>query len=140
MDENNVAGDAARAVPTEAPASTPEVPADKLQQVGQAMVTAAAAVRQGADDARANALELAPAVGESVSRAVYATCYYLSYGVVFPAVFVASLLPLNNAVGFGLVDGASAAKEAVSAMRSRRKARREAEQQHLPTTLSVSSP
>ena len=138
MDENNGAGDAALTAHTEAPPSTTEVPADKLQQVGQAMITAAAAVRQGAGDARAKAMELAPAVGESVSRAVYATCYYVSYGVVFPTVFVASLLPLNNAFGYGLADGASAAKEAVAAMRSRRQARREAAQHGAPTSLAAS--
>lgn len=136
MQDDNHSDDA---VGAEAPVATTEVPSDKLQQVGQAMITAATAVRQGAGDARAKALELAPAVGESVSRAVYATCYYASYGVVFPTVFVASLLPLNNAVGYGLVDGAAAAKEAVCAMRARRKAQREASQQHLPSPLAVAT-
>jgi len=114
-----------------------EVPQDSLQQVGQAMITAASAVRKGAEDARVKAQQLAPAVTQSVGKAVYATCYYLSYGIVFPTVFVASLVPMDNPIGYGIVDGATAAKEAVSDMRARRKARRESTSSAGPEGLAL---
>ena len=47
-----------------------------------------------------------------LARTIYKTSYCLSFGVVFPTRFVASLLPTKNAAGFGLVDGARAASDA----------------------------
>ncbi|MFO0867728.1 MAG: hypothetical protein U0935_02160 [Pirellulales bacterium] len=134
MDEHQ-SSESAEAPVTESPAVETEPGEERMQQVGQAMITAAVALRRGADDARLKAQQLAPAVGESLSKAVYATCYYLSYGVVFPTVFVASLVPLDNAVGYGMIDGANAAKEAVANMRARRQARREAARASLDVGL-----
>lgn len=44
-----------------------------------------------------------------LARSFYSTGYYLSYGVVFPCSWVASVLPTNNAACGGLRDGAVAA-------------------------------
>ena len=54
-----------------------------------------------------------------VSKTVYSVCYYVSYGVVFPSLWVASLIPTDNAMGHGLSDGATAAREKVDAVRSK---------------------
>jgi hypothetical protein len=43
----------------------------------------------------------------------------VSYGVVFPTVFVGQFIPKNNALVHGLVDGSHAARDAVSSMRDK---------------------
>ena len=53
------------------------------------------------------------------SKSVYSTCYFLSYGVVFPTLWVAGLVPTDNAMGHGFRDGADAAKQAVARTRER---------------------
>lgn len=47
-----------------------------------------------------------------VSRSCYSAGYYFAYGVAFPTLLVASVLPTDNALGHGLADGGSAAKDA----------------------------
>jgi hypothetical protein len=103
-------------------------PEDAMQKVAGAMMVAASAVQQGAADARDKARQIAPGIGRAVSKTIYATCYYTSYGFVFPTLLIVSLLPLENAVGYGLGDGARAAKDAVADLKAQRKARREARQ------------
>jgi hypothetical protein len=78
------------------------------------MSTAAGAVRDGASDAVAKAREAVPAVGRFVSRVVYSSCYYVSFGVVFPTMLVANIVPGGDVLASGLLDGASAAKSAVA--------------------------
>jgi hypothetical protein len=58
-----------------------------------------------------------------ISQLVYSAFYFSSYGVVFPALFVANVVPGLGAVADGLTDGTYAACEAVR----NRKARRAAE-------------
>lgn len=70
------------------------------------------AVREGATSAKAAAAELLPNLGKLVSKSVYGTFYYASYGVVFGALTVAHLIPTNNLMGAGLRDGAAAARRA----------------------------
>jgi hypothetical protein len=72
-----------------------------------ALVTGAA--RDGAADAREAAERACAATSLFMSRLVYTTCYTLSYGVVFPTVFLAHSIPKNNTVIQGLIDGAQAA-------------------------------
>jgi hypothetical protein len=43
----------------------------------------------------------------------------VSYGVVFPTVFVGQFIPKNNALVHGLVDGSQAARDAVKAMQNK---------------------
>jgi hypothetical protein len=78
----------------------------EMQSVADAMQDAAAA----ADDA---AKEVGPRVLRGLSRFAYTSSYVLSYGVVYPVVFVAHLLPQENPVMHGLRDGARAAIDAL---------------------------
>jgi hypothetical protein len=50
----------------------------------------------------------------SFSRLTYTTCYMISYGVVYAAVFLAKSLPQNNPIMEGLIDGGRAAFDAVN--------------------------
>ena len=42
---------------------------------------------------------------------MYATCYTTSYGMVFPAVLLVRVIPVNNAAVRGLIDGAQAVRQ-----------------------------
>jgi len=53
------------------------------------------------------------------SRAVYSTCYCLSYGVAFPAFFAVRALPEDNPIRAGLRDGLSAAADSSDRARER---------------------
>jgi len=97
----------------------PQPAADPLKSVAQALQTAAAAVRDGAGDATARVREGLPEAGKFVSRFVYASCYFASYGVVFPTVFVASFVPGMGPIAAGLSDGAKAASDYVGEMRAK---------------------
>jgi len=57
--------------------------------------------------------QILPAIGASASKAVYGTFYYASYGVVFSALTVAHVIPMNNIMGRAIKDGAADAKQAV---------------------------
>ncbi len=85
--------------------------ADPLRNAGDAVDSAMLAVRQGATDAQERITGAMPAIGRFVSRLVYTSCYGLSYGVVFPVMLVVRIVPKDNAVVHGLVDGAIAARE-----------------------------
>jgi hypothetical protein len=92
---------------------------DPLKAVADALDTAVKATQEGAEKARATAAEAIPAAGEFLTRAVYKTCYSISFGVVFPTVLIARSIPKNNAVVHGLIDGAQAAKDLVQEMKSK---------------------
>ena len=57
------------------------------------------------------------------SQFIYSTFYFTSYGVVFPALFVASAVPGLGALADGLTDGTYAACEAVRDGKARRAAK-----------------
>lgn len=63
----------------------------------------------------ASPAEESPAVGPdetgALYRAVYGTCYGLGYGVALPLLLLSRAIPLDNAFGYGLQDGARAARE-----------------------------
>ena len=92
---------------------------DPLKAVADAMDAAVQVAQEGAAKARATATTAIPAVGEFLSRAVYKTCYGVSFGVVFPSVLLARSIPKNNAAVHGLIDGARAAIDLVHEMKSR---------------------
>jgi len=77
------------------------------------MEVAVQAARQGAADARAAAARAWPASRVILARAVYNTTYTISYGLVFPAAFVAQAIPRDNAAVRGLIEGAEAASRRV---------------------------
>lgn len=85
-------------------------PRDAFEQASK--VLAVAAQDAGPEwDERPSAWATA---GETVSKTIYATCYYCSFGVVFPTMLLASLIPKENAIVHGLVDGAAAARDALA--------------------------
>lgn len=47
--------------------------------------------------------------GKYMSRGVYTTCYCAAYGVTFPVVFLAHLIPGGIPLAAGIADGARAA-------------------------------
>jgi len=126
------------AVATQTVSQSPS-PQDALQRVAGAMMVAATAVQQGAADAQTKARQLAPRIGRAFSKTVYATCYYTSYGVVFPTLLIVSLLPSENAIGYGLGDGARAARDAVAELQAQRQARREAARKQAAAASEASS-
>jgi len=75
------------------------------------------AARDGAADAREAAIRTWDATTRFASTFVYSTCYTVSFGVVFPAVFLAHSIPRNNEVVRGLVDGAQDAIHKVDQLR-----------------------
>ncbi len=109
-------------VQTQAAGEQPAAEGDVLQKVAGAMMTAAEAMKAGSSDARTAAAKVVPATQRAVSKSVYATCYYLSYGVVFPTLLVAGLFPKNNPLYYGFVDGAHAAQDTIENMNARRAA------------------
>jgi hypothetical protein len=92
---------------------------DPLKAVADAMDAAVRAAKEGAEDARTTAVEALPAAGQMLSRFVYNSCYAISYGIVFPTVFVARSIPANNAAVNGFVDGAHAAVDMVREMKQK---------------------
>lgn len=111
-------------------ASTKTQPAasanDELKKVATAMTTAAQAARDGAGDAISQAKKAAPAARELVSKFVYSSFYYLSYGVVFPTMLVANFVPGGGPIASGLLDGATAASEVIGDIKEQSAARKAA--------------
>lgn len=93
--------------------------ADPLAGVAQAMANAVEAAKAGMTDAADSARGAVPRVNLFLSRIAYTTSYAVSYGIVFPTVFIGQYVPKNNALVHGLTDGAVAAKEAVAAMNAK---------------------
>jgi hypothetical protein len=91
---------------------------DPLKSVADAMEAAVLAAKDGASQARESVANAFPEAGNMLARLAYNTSYAISYGLVFPAVFVAKSVPQNNALIHGLADGARAAIDTVSEMRS----------------------
>jgi hypothetical protein len=89
--------------------------ADPLRTAADAMTLALQAAKDGAADAQHRVNEMMPAIGGFLNRLTYTTCYAVSYGVVFPTLFVARAVPKDNAIVHGLVDGARAARDALDA-------------------------
>jgi hypothetical protein len=110
----------------EANAQTVEVVRSPLRSVTTAMATAAEAVRDGASDAVAKVKQAVPVTGEYVSRFVYSSFYYLSYGVVFPTLLVTNFIPGCGPIADGLVDGATAANDVILEMKEKTAARKAA--------------
>jgi hypothetical protein len=94
----------------------PEHLKQEVKEVAEETVAAsegiAGALRQGAAEAGETADRLLPKVGKLMSKGIYSTCYYGSFGVVFTALTIARLLPKDGAVIHGIEDGADAARHA----------------------------
>ncbi|HUL12900.1 MAG TPA: hypothetical protein VLU73_12135 [Methylococcaceae bacterium] len=82
-------------------------------------------VKAGAGAAQEAVADFLPVVGKTLRKLVYNGFYYVSFGVTFSALTVASLVPTDNVMGQALADGAEAAKEVFR--KQRQTAAREAE-------------
>jgi hypothetical protein len=82
------------------------------------------ALQTGAADARKKANEVVASSKETMGRALYGACYYVSYAVCFPTFLIASLVPKDSAFARGMADGASSAQQSVVELHARRAARR----------------
>jgi hypothetical protein len=76
------------------------------------MESAAEGLAEGVSAAQAAASRFIPGASGLVSKAVYNTAYYLSYGVVFGALAATAWIPTDNKLGEGIHDGTEAAKKA----------------------------
>jgi hypothetical protein len=85
---------------------------DAFAAVGEAIKAAADAMKKGTSDTRQAASQAMPAVGSALAKAVYTSSYYTSFCVVFAAVAVSRLMPSENALAYGIRDGAAAARGA----------------------------
>jgi len=86
---------------------------DPIESTAGNLELVAQATQRGAEDARVAAARTWTATGLFVSGFVYRTCYIISYGVVFPSVLLARVVPVNNAAVRGLIEGAQAARHKV---------------------------
>lgn len=66
------------------------------------------AAKAGASDASRAAQGFFPAVGRAFVTGVHATGYAVGYGTTFPVYLVGRLLPKNNPIGYGCIDGGAA--------------------------------
>jgi hypothetical protein len=92
--------------------SARETVSDALHQAGESL-------GMGGDEDQAPdspALELG-----LLGRLVYHSSYILSYGAVYPVTLVAGLFPSENALVYGLLDGASDAQDAAGRWKTSRR-------------------
>lgn len=86
---------------------TPETQTETSVKKHRARVSKA--VEEGVADAREVTADVLPALGESISKAIYGSCYQAAYYVTFGALAIARLIPSDSAVARGLHDGAEVA-------------------------------
>src|SRR5215471_17907975 len=88
---------------------SPEPVTESLKSVAAAL-TNAVETRSDADEKGGTIFESTTHDATNpISRFVYSTFYYTSYGIVFPTVFVLNVVPGLGPVARGVADGARAA-------------------------------
>ena len=92
---------------------------DPLRSVADALDAAVQGAKGGVKDVRAAASRTLPDLSRFFSGLTYKTCYAVSYGIVFPTALVARAIPKENAVAYGLIDGARAAIDMVKEMKAK---------------------
>ena len=97
---------------------------DAMKSVASGIENAAGAACQGANDAASKVKNAVPAAGRFVSRFVYSTFYFASYGLTFPTLFVANVVPGMGSIADGLTDGARAACDVIDDIKSKRAAQK----------------
>jgi hypothetical protein len=106
---------------TTAAANAPDTATDPLKTIASAMENAAQAI----EDSAVKLGEAMPKTRRFLGRFLYSAFYFTSYGVVFPTLFVANVVPGLGSIGDGLVEGANAANDAINERKARRAKRRE---------------
>jgi hypothetical protein len=89
---------------------------DPLTMVANALETAVLAAKDGVSEAQASVEKAMPVATRLLARIVYGAGYTVSYGVVVPTLLIAKVIPTNNALVNGFIDGARAARDTVSQM------------------------
>lgn len=75
-------------------------------------------VKHAASEIQLSAAGALPATSRFLGRIIYNTSYAVSFGVTFPMVMIVRVVPKDNALVHGLVDGALAARDRVDAWRA----------------------
>lgn len=70
-------------------------------------------VERGASEIQLSAAGALPATSRFIGRVVYNTSYAVAFGVTFPVMMIVRVVPRDNALVHGLVDGALAARDSV---------------------------
>jgi hypothetical protein len=70
-------------------------------------------VKHAASEIQLSAAEALPATSRFVGRIIYNTSYAVSFGFTFPMMMIVRVVPKDNALVHGLVDGALAARDRV---------------------------
>jgi hypothetical protein len=91
-------------------AVSPDSSRDSAAAAGSKML----AVKEGESHVPARIADSNNGEGNVVSRFLYRSSYMLSFGVVYPVMLVVHVVPKNNAIVHGLMDGALAAREQVA--------------------------
>ena len=89
------------------------ISADTVDSSTGAAAVAPGSIRDGAYEIQARASQALPATGRFLGRVVYHTAYAVSFGVTFPVMMIVRVVPKDNALIHGLLDGAAAARERV---------------------------
>lgn len=84
------------------------------------LASASCAVQSGYSDAKSAVQKTLPKIGVALSKGVYGLGYGLSFSVSFPVLLVAKVVPQNNSLVWGLVDGAHAAEDAATRVTARK--------------------
>ena len=85
---------------------------DAFAVMGEAIAAASDAMSKSTSDARRAASRSAPAIGSALAKTAYIAAYYASYAVVFAAATFGDLVSSENALAYGIRDGAAAARDA----------------------------
>jgi len=75
------------------------------------LATTKNAMESGIADARASVEEAWPKITEALGKGAYNSAYSVAFGVAFPILLFAKVIPQNNCFVWGLVDGARAASK-----------------------------
>jgi len=94
--------------------------------LGDTLETAAETFEEATHNSRDSARRAAAATKRALSDGAHKAAYGVSYGVVYAAVFVTELLPKDNIIRRGFVEGAGAAYEARKKAAMARGARKQA--------------
>lgn len=92
---------------------------DPISMVTSAAGTAMTSVRDGAGALADRTRQALPAAGQMVQKLVYSSGYYVSYGIVFPTLFLTRIIPGGSLLVTGMSDGAAAASSSLQRMGSK---------------------
>jgi hypothetical protein len=84
-----------------------------VDSAADAVGTAIESVKHGASEIQARVADAVPATRHFLGRAIYNTSYALAFGVTFPVMMIVRIVPRDNALVHGMVDGARAARDQV---------------------------